>query len=53
MGLTFSRQRSLLALVLGALLVVPSAAIAQEQKGRRELSAVAGGWDKAVKATKS
>ena len=32
MGLTFSRQRSLLALALGALLAVPSAAIAQEQK---------------------
>jgi hypothetical protein len=27
-------------------------AVAREQKGRRELSAVAGGWDKAVKATR-
>ena len=32
MGLTNIRQRSLLALALGALLAVPSAAIAQEQK---------------------
>ena len=28
------------------------AAVAQEQKGRRELKAVAGGWDDAVRATK-
>jgi len=32
MGLTISRQRSLLALTLGALLAMPSAAFAQEQK---------------------